>query len=369
MFDLRSHAKKSLITRIFIALLLVLWLLSGWPPVWKNPRFPPRVGTVEASTQVKTFTFAADTESWTATSCGAAGGTCAWQSSDGSPANGSLEESETRKNKGGTWTWDLSGITWESLGVPAGGVVTSVDGSYNHIMATCTSCNTSGGNTSGTLSIHDSGDTTTLATLETAVSYTGATSWAARNASGTQAIGASYQASTTGIILRLSGGIQTNNTTGATAVIRQDQISLTITYTLTIISVSVSDGAIAYGTLTTSSNKDTTSSGLNDTQTATNNGNVTENFNIVGQNSANWTLAGTAGSDQYMHQFCTTGGGSPDPCDSTPTWTSLTTSYQALASSIAVSGTQKVDLKITMPNSSTNFSQQSVDVTIQAVQT
>src|SRR3989344_5385258 len=217
----------------FILILVISfgWIFSGWPQVWHNPPFPPEAKIAYADSTTKTYSFPANTEGWSATACGAAGATCIWQSSAGSPANGSLEEPEIRKNKGGTWTWQLSGITWESLGVPSGATVTAIDGSYNHTMATCTDCHITGGNTSGTLSIRDSGDTATVATLETAVSYTGAAAWTSRNASGAQSIGASYQASDTSIILRLSGSIQTNNVNNATAIIRQDEISLTITYT------------------------------------------------------------------------------------------------------------------------------------------
>ena len=224
---MRAVFKKS---SQFILILAISfgWIFSGWPQIYN---FPPSANIAYADQTTKTYSFPSDTESWSATACGAAGATCIWQSGAGSPANGSLEEPETRKNKGGTWTWQLSGITWENIGVPSGATVTAVDGSYNHTMATCTDCNTTGSNTSGTLSIRDSGDTATVATLETAVSYTGAAGWASRNASGAQSIGASYQASNTAVIIRLSGSIQTNNVTGAQAVIRQDEISLTITYT------------------------------------------------------------------------------------------------------------------------------------------
>lgn len=137
--------------------------------------------------------------------------------------------------------------------------------------------------------------------------------------------------------------------------------SVTATVTVQNISVTVSDGTVTYGTMGVSTSGDTTASGLNDSQTATNNGNVTENVNIKGQNSANWTLGAAAGVDTYAQKFCTTN------CDSSPTWTALTTSYQTLASSIATSGTSVFDLQITTPTSSTNFTQQSVDVTVQAV--
>lgn len=141
-----------------------------------------------------------------------------------------------------------------------------------------------------------------------------------------------------------------------------------INFTAAVIAITItSDGSISYGTMPVNVSQDTTSSGLNDTQVASNNGNVAEDFNIKGQNSANWTLAGSAGSEQYVHAFCTTGSGSPDPCDTGPTWTSLTTSYQALGTNIATSGTKRFDLKITTPTATTATAQQSVDITVQAV--
>lgn len=140
-----------------------------------------------------------------------------------------------------------------------------------------------------------------------------------------------------------------------------DTGTVTATVTVQNISVSVSDGTVTYGTLATSATEDTTTSGLDDSQTATNDGNVTEDFNIRGQNSANWTLGATAGADTYVHSFCTSN------CDSSPTWTALTTSNQTLATGVAASGSQTFDLQIETPTSTTSYTEQSVDVTIQAV--
>jgi hypothetical protein len=143
------------------------------------------------------------------------------------------------------------------------------------------------------------------------------------------------------------------------------EAGILIAYT-PIISVSISSGSVAYGVLATSTSKDTTASGLNNTQVATNNGDVAEDFSIKGQDSANWTLAGSPGSESYSHYFCTSGSGSPDPCDTGPTWTAMTTSYQFLATNILASGTQRFDLKISTPTSTTATSQQTVNVTILA---
>lgn len=153
------------------------------------------------------------------------------------------------------------------------------------------------------------------------------------------------------------------------AVRAADTQSVTATVTVQNISVTVSDGTVAYGTLAVDTSKDTTSGGLDDTQVATNNGNVSSTLNIKGQNSTpgTWVLSGAAGNEAYVHQFCKTGGGAPDPCDSAPVYVALTTFYQTLATPVAPLGTQRFDLKITTPTATASFVEQSVNVTVQAV--
>jgi len=131
------------------------------------------------------------------------------------------------------------------------------------------------------------------------------------------------------------------------------------------VSVSVSDGIVTYGTMVAGAS--TTTINLTDTQTLTNDGNVTEIFNIMGQNTAcPWTLAATAGTDQYVHEFCKK---TDVSCASPPTnYTALTTGYQTLYTGVAASTTRQLDLRLTVPTTSTCFTSQAVDVTIQATQ-
>jgi hypothetical protein len=138
-----------------------------------------------------------------------------------------------------------------------------------------------------------------------------------------------------------------------------DTGTVTATVTVQNISVAVTDGTVAYGTLGTNSSAGTNSS---DTQTATNNGNLTEKFNIKGKNDAPWVLAATnTAQDNYIHRFCTA------TCTTPPTnYTALTTNYQTLAASVAQSGTQTFDLYITTPQTSSVYTERSVDVTVQA---
>ncbi|MEK6528997.1 MAG: hypothetical protein AABZ36_08975, partial [Nitrospirota bacterium] len=60
---------------------------------------------------------------------------------------------------------------------------------------------------------------------------------------------------------------------------------VTATVTAQNISVTVTDGIVAYSTLALAGATRTTSSGLNDSQAATNDGNITEVFNIRTQDS------------------------------------------------------------------------------------
>lgn len=139
-----------------------------------------------------------------------------------------------------------------------------------------------------------------------------------------------------------------------------DEVTVTATATAQNVSVSVSDGTVAYGTVSLGSTASTTSSGTDDSQTASNNGNVSEDLDIKGSNSSAWTLAGSAGSEQYAHFFCTA------TCDASPTWTALTTNYQALATGVAASGNQVFDLRIDMPTATADYTQQSVNVLVLA---
>jgi hypothetical protein len=134
--------------------------------------------------------------------------------------------------------------------------------------------------------------------------------------------------------------------------------SVTATVSAQYLAVSVSDGAITYGSLGTSATEDTTTNGINDSQTATNDSNVTADLEISGQDSTDWTLGGTAGSDVYTHKFCTS------TCDSSPSWTALTTSYQDLAAGVSASATQDFDLQVGTPTTNTASGSQSVDVTV-----
>jgi len=134
------------------------------------------------------------------------------------------------------------------------------------------------------------------------------------------------------------------------------------TVTAQLVAVSVSDGAVAYGTLDLNTNQDTVT--LADTQTATNDGNVNVDLGIRSSDAVSgvtdWNLAASAGTDEFIHEFST---------DSGTTWTGFNVdnaTYSNIASGVAASGTQDFDLQIGTPTASTDSVEHTVTVTVLA---
>jgi len=129
---------------------------------------------------------------------------------------------------------------------------------------------------------------------------------------------------------------------------------VSVTVTAKNISISVSPGTYNYGALALGTTTETAS-----TFTATNEGNVTENFLISGTDTADWTLAGTAGADQYEHDW-KQGSGS---------YTALATGNQAAGGPVAAGNSlSSYKFQIHMPTSSTSFAQQATTVTFMATE-
>lgn len=137
----------------------------------------------------------------------------------------------------------------------------------------------------------------------------------------------------------------------------------TVTSTVTVqnVSVTVASGTIAWGTLAANTGSSTSPTY---TQTLTNAGNVPEDFTITGANATGavaWTLAATTGSEQYVHEFCTSS------CTSAPTgYTPLTLTPQSLGTTVSAAGTKPLDLYIKTPTVTADYASHSVAVTITA---
>lgn len=128
-----------------------------------------------------------------------------------------------------------------------------------------------------------------------------------------------------------------------------------------IVSITLdTDGTVDYGITPLDSEKDTT---LVDTQTAENDGNVAEDFNIKTSHATGgtqWSAGGTAGNNTYVHSFSTNDGASWDPLQTYD-------EYEELASNISPDGTKNFDLKIHTPTIIADHEPKTITVTIQAV--
>ena len=143
-----------------------------------------------------------------------------------------------------------------------------------------------------------------------------------------------------------------------------DNDAVTATVTVQNIAVSLDQSSFAYGTMSSNTASSTLQMFGGTGIVATNDGNVAEDFDINGSATANWTLAGTTGSDQYIHQFCND---TDSDCSTPPTgYTALTLSPAVLDTAVAGSGTTAFQLRITTPNPSTVYTEQSAAVTITA---
>lgn len=134
--------------------------------------------------------------------------------------------------------------------------------------------------------------------------------------------------------------------------------------TAAIYSVTItSDKSIGYGTIEVPGSKSTLQLSPADTQTARNNGNLTEKLSIKTSNATGgtgWTIGSEASTNVFVHEFSTNGGSN---------WTkfSVADSYQTLVASLAVNSTQDFDLRITVPTSS-DATQKSITLTVLAEQ-
>ncbi len=156
------------------------------------------------------------------------------------------------------------------------------------------------------------------------------------------------------ILLAVIAGVAALGSSPALATHTPESI-VSATVTPAVLSVSVTPDSVDYDVVEMNS---TDNLPTPISFTATNNGSITEDIEIRGASTGDWTLAATAGTDQYVHKA------SPDAFSTTIT---LTTSNQSLAAGVTTSGTVTVSLKLDAPTSSTTAATQTAPVTVIAV--
>ena len=135
--------------------------------------------------------------------------------------------------------------------------------------------------------------------------------------------------------------------------------TVTCTVTAVLVSVTVSDGDVAYGTLALGASKK--ASALGDTQTVTNNGTVIEDFYIKSSNATRdggttWHL-GIPGHNEFTHRWDT----------GVATWNPMGDSYNLMTMDVWPGNSVSLDLQIDMPSSTDDYLEHSITVTVLAV--
>lgn len=148
---------------------------------------------------------------------------------------------------------------------------------------------------------------------------------------------------------------------------------ITATVTPQLVSVTVDVSNVGYGTqnLSTTDNTPTGDPEI----TATNNGNVAENFTIKGDDATDgsniWTLSNTAGADAYVHKFNNDTGTYPDSSSVAldKAGKSLSTSVSGGSSCTTFctgGGSEAFKLRMDTPASTSSFAEHSTTVTVVA---
>lgn len=153
-----------------------------------------------------------------------------------------------------------------------------------------------------------------------------------------------------------------------------DTAGVTATVTPGIISVSVSPGAVAYGTVNIPSVDNVPSP--DSIIGATNNGGIPEDFTIRGADatpggggSKTWkiTTGSPSGSLDYFYNHKFLDCGSDSGCSAPPAANLMDTTPEALATSVAISGTEYFKLRLSTPTETGgDLTTHSTTVTVQA---
>lgn len=318
----------------FIVGLVIFWIFSGWPQIWQKPPVPPEIKIVEASPDIETLRP---------------------QSHDGllllttNPlyaydAAGTSTQSDTEYDADAVA--EATFYDWPSAGQTYG--TTTLKLYYNAQAAPDDTYEIeySIDNTSGAC------DSTTWTDLVAPTSDAAAAhTLVSANLSASQEL--------TELCVRLN----IDKVPGPdNKLVFIEDIKTEGDYD-TILSISVSDGNVAYGQLDLSATNSTIA--LTDTQIVTNDGGQDARINVKSSDAVgtttNWDLENTIGDSQYVHQYSSTSAANWDyfPNDN---------SYDTLQGTLPFSGndTTSLDIQVQAPQTTNDYLKHDITVTVQA---
>ncbi len=136
-----------------------------------------------------------------------------------------------------------------------------------------------------------------------------------------------------------------------------EEKTVSATITPLVVSISVSPDTVTYGTRSAGVGEVTSNP---EKISVTNTGTVAQNLQIKGSNSASgdWTLALSAGTDQFVHRFST----------NNSSYTDMTTDYKNLQMNVIAGGAIDLYLRLVVPTVITKTNVQTLPVKILGTQ-
>lgn len=176
------------------------------------------------ATQVVTFAFASDAESFTPTTGGQTTGS--WQSADGTPSNGCLQFRIDGKNKTNANNTYSRTLTFEDMGVPASSTITAINTASCYTKCREWNVGSATGNQSDGVTLAPSG----YSTVEIAAAsseFTATTAWAQQTGAGASSLSIP---SATSCTVTWQADCSTGSNNGAYVTIGCDLITFTVVY-------------------------------------------------------------------------------------------------------------------------------------------
>jgi len=332
---------KCLRKPLFIIVMLA-WLLAGWPRIWNNPPIPPEIRTVQAAEYLTNPSFTGSETGWTLSNSTYDGTT--YQDSAGSITtatevgrNKSIASTSTQTISTSINSSDAVNLSlyWQKTWVDIASVTQTIEVQIKK---------------------PSMGDWLTPTTIYSDTTVYESSGWVSAGPTNVSA----YFDETGTYEIRFSMDLRNDNSKLAETHVWIDNAHLDVTGPAFSISMTT-NGAVAFETLALEATEDTTSGGINDVETVsvdTGPADLDVRSTTFAEGSNIWTLDTSNGSNQVHWEFSKDGSA----------WTTfaLADTPCVLDTNVAEGQTRDLYLRLTMPTLTDSYDQYSSTVTIVA---
>jgi len=348
---------KGLIRNLLTLVIFFSWFLSGWTPIWQNPRIPLKIQKVQAAPTCNAPTFGTDGGSSNndmSTTLSVTGGCSSAPicyttdgATPGAATAGTCDSDGHTQTYSGTVAVTSTGTVVKALSTKSGANNSSVATSNVFTLTVGAITSSPGAGSYG------STQSVTLNIADT----TGATAHYTTDGSAVDCSSTTY-----------SGPFDVSTTTTVKAIgCKTNYVSnspISDLYTIAAVSISVStDGSVSFDNRVPGETIDTTAGGINDPETInvdSGPANLDVKTTVFSEGGNNWTLGTSSnGPTQVLWEFSKDGSNWTVFTDPDPSTFSLDTN-------VAQGQTRNLYLRLTMPTTTNSYNQYSTSVTIVA---